>query len=262
MTDLATAIVNHADVGVSRIAGLMRNATKFKKFVALVLSSFDEIEACYLSNDPIKQTFSMITDLFTDVILSTAKFTSEVAASGSTITAPKVAVTSAGFVPSVINGVLSPRVRGAQLDLLGTLLNRDRLVATNVTLDERAYGIVLRATVARNCYTGVWDGANGFLDALNTIFSIGGSTVSVRAYQPYTMGIGVSVGRALQPAEAAIAAQFTSFLPLNQGVALDSFVVFDSANYFGYSDDPNARGWSEQTATSITPGGFWAESLA
>jgi hypothetical protein len=231
MIDLAKPPQDRVAIGTSRIVGKFANATQFAAFVAAVMAPFNEIEAVYQSTDPTVITMAMLLDVFTSVVRT---------------------------------GSLLPRVAGVHLDRIGEIVGLRRGIASKgqtVILNDSDYRTCLAAKIARNNYSGLWEGDNGLLACLALVFSLGGS-VSVQAFQPAAMALILTIGRDLSTTETVIIRNFGSFLPLNQSVSIDTFITYVSA-YFGWQEDTNADGYAENLpgGSISTNGGSLAENV-
>jgi hypothetical protein len=224
--ELATPPRDSTTIADSRVTGLFSNATKFKAFVQLATSPYNEIERVICTNTAPE---------YGDIMLAT-----------------------------ILDLFGSHNyVQGVWLDLIGKIIGLRREVASagqTVVLDDASYLQCLAARVIRNNYTGLWDGENGLLEAVSTIFSIGG-IVPAQVFQVSPMFLIFTLGRTLTAVEVAILNNFRTFLPINQGVGIDTFITY-GADYFGWQEDAGSDGYCEISLAGFsTNGGSLAENV-
>lgn len=128
--------------------------------------------------------------------------------------------------------------------------NEGETYTASTTLADPEYRLAIRAKIVRNHSVGTGDDIlRGmqyiFQGAYNVIEDVGG------------MRIKLGVGRPLTDVEQLLIKNL-DLLPRPAGVRITVVVFFNADNYFGFADQPNARGFAEEGSLD---GGFFAEEF-
>lgn len=163
---------------------------------------------------------------------------------------------------------------GAQLDLLGNIVGQDRNIASksfvsptnpsgNITLDDATYRVVIKSRIRKNISVAT---PEDVISAASFILSeIGGDQVETRIEEGNAAAT-IYLGRMLTPLEKVLIKGYYTrdyldgLLPRPLGVRFNSYISFQSKNFFAFKGVKDAKGFGSRL-TPGTDGGYFAERI-
>jgi hypothetical protein len=235
---MTTERLDHAAAARARVATQYTESVKFLATLSSLCATAQELEDALLS---VKQ----ITDIDLSVGVQLDTIGSIIGISRVVPNAIALAFFGFADTPSGMTFGEEGASAGARF--------RDELepYTASTTLGDPEFRLLIRAKIVKNHSTGTADDilegmAYIFQGATNVIEDVGG------------MRIKIGIGRALTAVEKILIKQL-DLLPRPAGVQLTSLVSFDDDSYFGFSDQPTAKGFGEES--SSTTGGVFAEEF-
>lgn len=163
---------------------------------------------------------------------------------------------------------------GAQLDLLGNIVGQDRNIASksfvsptnpsgNITLDDATYRVVIKSRIRKNISVAT---PEDVISAASFILSeIGGTQVETRIVEG-NAAASIYLGRKLTDLEKALIKGYYTrdyldgLLPRPLGVRFNSYISFQSGNFFAFKEVKGAKGFGSRFIEG-TNGGYLAERI-
>lgn len=163
---------------------------------------------------------------------------------------------------------------GAQLDLLGNIVGQDRNIASksfvtagnpsgNITLDDQTYRVVIKSRIRKNISVAT---PEDVISAASFILSeIGGKQVETRILEG-SAAASIYLGRVLTPLEKVLIKGYYTrnymdgLLPRPLGVRFNSYISFQSDNFFAFKEVKEAKGFGSRFNPNVD-GGYFAERI-
>ena len=163
---------------------------------------------------------------------------------------------------------------GAQLDLLGNIVGQDRNIASksfvsptnpsgNITLDDETYRVVIKSRIRKNISVAT---PEDVISAASFILSeIGGKQVETRIVEG-NASASIYLGRILTPLEKVLIKGYYTrnymdgLLPRPLGVRFNSYISFQSDNFFAFKEVREAKGFGSRFNPNVD-GGYFAERI-
>jgi hypothetical protein len=139
---------------------------------------------------------------------------------------------------------------GTNLDVTGELVGVSRVLTSGTSLSDANYRLLIAQRILRNKSIG---SGPEFVEALEYVF---GATPFLFQDLGH-MALRLSIGTAAPPSADQLAILNSDVMPRPMAVGITR-LWYDPANYFGFSDDPNADGFGE-IGDPPPPGGKLAE---
>ena len=239
-----TAItIDHSEIGNSRIALQYYESANFRAYITALLQHSIEIEAIFQ-----KMALQVDIDIAEGINLDVIG----IIVGRSRIIPLAIPVGFFGFLDQP--GVLPYGEEGV-VGVGGRFRDESEPAFASSVLADPEYRLLLKAKIIKNHSKGYFEDS---LAGLNMLFQ---SPAVVSSLGIMTMQI--AVGRELQYWEQVILKDL-DLISRPVGVLIDQFVMYDSESYFGFSDQPNAKGfgeamdygfWESTSESGIT--GFW-----
>jgi len=127
---------------------------------------------------------------------------------------------------------------GVNLDVTGDIVGQSRILVNGDIVTDAQYRLLIRARIARN---GSHSTGPDFIASIGIIFP----GAPVRLFDFEGMAIGFLIGVSLTADDISVLSG--DILPRPMGVRINPRGFYDPNAYFGFADDPNAKGFSDDT---------------
>jgi hypothetical protein len=225
--------------GVSRLASQYSDRPKFIAYIKALLAAYQELEGV-LQFMALQTDIDIAEGVNLDIIGDIVGI--------SRILPDSIAVQFFGFE---FQPGATPFGENGQLGIGARFREEGEPETATSVLADPEYRLLIRAKIIKNHGTGTGE---DILSGLSFLF--GAPLTVVEDYG--TMAIRVSIGRQLTFQEKSIVREL-DILPRPAGVRIVYMSTFDFNGYFGFADNPNAKGFGEEGDPSI--GGTFAEEF-